>query len=177
MELTEYVLERCISEMNTFDALCLRESVVTGNNYWARARAFERDSYFRSLYYEAARCLRRNVFNDIGGYDTSLIGLEDIALQANLIQSGYRIGWIDDTILHHEEDVGFKQYLLKRRLYGSTDKQFQHKFPAYWKRLQSPVKRSRVLLRHYLRVSELSDLQYAPAILLMRSAEFIVRRQ
>ena len=177
MELTERVLEKCILRMDASDALCLRESIVTGNNYWAKARAFERDSYFRSLYYEAARCLRKDVFNDIGGYDTTMTGLEDMALQAKLIEREYRIGWIDDVILHHEEDVGFRQYLAKRREYGRTDKQFQSKYPEHWRRLQSPLLRSKVLLRHYTRVNNLSSLQYAPAILLMRGAEFIMRRQ
>ena len=177
MELTKYVLEKCILGMDASDALCLRESIVTGDNYWAKARAFERDSYFRSLYYEAARCLRKDVFNDIGGYDTTMTGIEDMALQAKLIESDYRIGWVDDVVLHHEEEVGFRQYLTKRRNYGRTDKQFQRKFPEHWSRLQSPLLRSKVLLKHYTGSNNLSSLLYAPAILIMRGAEFIKRRQ
>jgi glycosyltransferase involved in cell wall biosynthesis len=177
MELTEHILERCISGMSTSDALCIREKVVAGDNYWARARAFERDAYFGSLYFEAARCFRRTVFNKLGGYDASLTGLEDMALQAKLIEGGYRIGWIDDPILHHEEDVGFKEYMRKRRLYGSTDKQFRDKFPEYWRILRSPLLRSRVVLRHCARMSEPSALKYIPPIVLMRSAELIARRQ
>ena len=100
-----------------------------------------------------------------------------MALQAKLIEREYRIGWIDDVILHHEEEVGFKQYLTKRREYGRTDKQFQCKYPEYWTRLRSPLLRSKVLLRHYAGANNLSSLQYAPAILLMRGAEFIMRRQ
>ena len=176
MELTKHVLEKCILGMDNSDALCLRESIVTGNNYWAKARAFERDSYFRSLYYEAARCLRKDVFNNICGYDTTMTGIEDMALQARLIERGYRIGWIDEVILHHEEDVGFKQYLTKRREYGRTDKQFRRKYPEHWRRLQSPLLRSKVLLRHYTGANNLYNILYAPAILLMRSAEFIMRR-
>ena len=141
MELTERVLEKCILRMDDSDALCLRESIVTGNNYWAKARAFERDSYFGSLYYEAARCLRKDVFNDIGGYDTTMTGIEDMALQAKLIERDYRIGWVDDVLLHHEEEVGFEQYLTKRMDYGRTDKQFQRKYPEHWRRLQSPLLR------------------------------------
>ena len=177
MELTEHILEQCISGMSTSDALCIMEKVVAGDNYWAKARAFERDAYFGSLYFEAARCFRKMVFNKLGGYDAGLTGLEDMALQAKLIEGGYRIGWIDGAILHHEQDVGFSEYIKKRRLYGGTDKQFRDKFPEYWKRLQSPLLRSRVVLRHCARIGEPSTLKYIPPIMLMRSAEFIARRQ
>ena len=122
------------------------------------------------------RCLSRKAFNEIGGYDTDLIGLEDLALQARLIEGDFKIGWINDTILHHEEEVGFRQYLIKRRLYGSTDKLFSCKYPEYWKRLQSPLQRSKLLLKHYVGKGQISDMQYIPAIMFIRGAEFIARK-
>ena len=136
---------------------------------------FERDSDSRSLYYEAARCLRKDVFNDIGRYVTTMTDIEDMALQAKLIERDYSIGWVDDVVLHHEEEIVFGQYLTKRREYGRTDKQFQCKYPEYWRSLWPPLLRSKVLLRHLVRMSEMPCVQYIPAIVLMRSAELIVR--
>ena len=175
MEIDSFTLELCAIGLATSDALCLRERIIPGNNWWSLARAFERDSYFGTLYYEAARCVRKETFIDIGGYDTDITGLEDMALQAKLIEGGYRIGWIDTPIMHHEEGITLTKYLSKRKFYGVTDERFRTQYPRYWKLLKSPFHRSKALLSHLRSVNRLNSIFYLILILIARSMEFVVR--
>jgi GT2 family glycosyltransferase len=92
MELTTGVIRQCQERIGDYDALCIHERVAPGVNYWARARAVERDSCYKSFFCEAARCFRTDTFRALGGYDPSLVGLEDMDLQAKLWERGMRLG-------------------------------------------------------------------------------------
>ena len=175
MELTEHVIESCMKEIHNNDALCVKEVVIAGSNYWAKVRSFEKGCYYHSLYFEAARCTKRDVFFKLGGYDPSLTGLEDMALQASLIKQGVKIGWVSDEILHHEEKVDMISYLRKRRWYGKTDKTFASEFPAYWRILRSPVKRWESISETVRKMDKTTCLYLLPGVFLSRVLEIGVR--
>lgn len=176
MELSANLLEVCVKEIESFDALCIRELIVYGKNYWAKARALERSSYFMSLYFEAARCIRRKVFVAIGGYETDLTGLEDMGLQASLIRKGLSIGWIQVPIYHHEEYLGLREYLHKRIKYGKTDGHFAANYPEYWVKTRSPLARLRCLVKFIVTEKKTGFLYLIPGLLFLRFLELSLRR-
>lgn len=175
MELTASVLQDCARAIELFDAVCIKENIVWGDNIWAKARSFERKSYFGSLYFEAARCLRKSVFFKLGGYDSNITGLEDMALQALLIKYGFRIGWVESEILHHEEGLNLLSYFKKRSHYGSTDTIFATNFPDYWRILCSPKVRLKFIFSYLNREGNMSDILSVSGLVIARLIELAVR--
>ena len=117
MELTRNVVEDCLLGAAGHDALIIPEKTV-GVNYLARIRRIERDACIGSLLFEAARFVRREVFESMGGYDTRLTGLEDYDFQARLEEHGYAIGFSAGEILHHEDGLSLGRHLKKRAYYA-----------------------------------------------------------
>ena len=148
MTLTPGVVASCVKGLECNDALILREITLCGEDIWGKARAFEKSRYYGSLYFEAARCLKRSVFELIGGYDVRLTGTEDIDLQAKLIEGAYKIGWVPQALLHHEEEVGILTYLRKRAYYSLTDRLYSEAHPQLWLIQKSWIRRIKAILSH-----------------------------
>lgn len=175
MELSERVIESCQAKIAKADALCIREIALSGPGYWARVRKAERESYFQSKWFEAPRCLRKHTFNELGGYDESITGLEDMDLQASLIERDFVFGWVDEPILHDERDVSFFGYVRKRAQYGKSDRRFAAKHPESWRVLRSPVARFRSITAYRGRSDTPWSLSLIPGMVATRLAEGAVR--
>lgn len=171
MELTANVLSMCLDNIGSYDALCIKEKVMAGG-YWGKARAFERDGFFGSLYFEAARCFNRKFFQEIGGYDIQLDAFEDLDLQAHLIQANFRIGWVDSVIIHHEEKIGFSEYLRKRIENGQGMKIYMSRYPEISRVIVSPLKRAEFILVRLRRNANMEDILLLPGLIAMRVIEF-----
>lgn len=172
MELARTLISDCENQLTHFDAVCIEETTPKGT-YWSQARELERRGCFGSTYFEAARALRSDVFGQIGGYDTLLVGLEDMDLQARLIHDGFRIGWLPNGLTHHDEGLGFRSYLAKKT--GRSPKEFARKNPEYWRLLRSPVSRARLVLRGLSRGQKSSDVMLVPGLAIIRAVEYFAR--
>ncbi len=60
----------------------------------------------------------RSVFQSIGGFDTSLIRGEDIALSWDLIERGVELGYAPDAIVHYRHRRGMWPMMKQHYLYG-----------------------------------------------------------
>lgn len=176
MELTKHVLMSCHNLIKTHDALCIREDVPLGN-YWATSRGLEKKFSFGSLIFEAARCFRRNVFFEIGGYDERLTSLEDVGLQFTLLERGYEIGWVHEPIIHHEEEIGLFSYLHKRKRFIGAFKPIRETHPEYWAIFTSPFDRASLIVNGLRRERSLGLLMFLPGLLVTRGLEFFLRSQ
>ncbi len=128
MELTPRVITNCVELISSHDALIVPETSI-GASWVARTRAEERETYAHSRIYEAARFVRRDVFFAVGQYNTTLTGLEDYDLQANLEENGYRIGHATEHIFHLEDDLSIRQLMKKRAYYGRGLKKYTELHP------------------------------------------------
>jgi len=117
MELSERVVEDCVLRMAGCDALIIPE-VTLGESWVAKVRRIERESYRNSYLFEAARLVRKDVFETLGGYETRLTGLEDYDFEAKLEEHGYAVGHAEEEILHHEENLDLGRFLRKRAYYA-----------------------------------------------------------
>lgn len=172
MEMTPRVVEACVDGVGRgADALCVLEQPV-GKSYWSRARALECSGYFGSEIFEAARCFRRDAFEELGGYDPSMTGAEDLDIQARVVQGEYRLGWVKTPILHHEEDLGFRGYLKKRSYYAKTDRTYAIRHAARWRRQRSIRER---WSRLRPRVGSLQAMELLPGLVLIRGLEWVLR--
>jgi glycosyltransferase involved in cell wall biosynthesis len=172
MEMTPRVAEACVDGINLgADALCLLEHSI-GNGYWNKARALERSQYFGSEIFEAARCFRRYTFEELGGYDSAMTGVEDLDIQARLNEAGYRLGWVKTPILHHEEKLGLREYLKKRSYYSRTDRLYASRHPSRWRRQRSIRERWLQLSRSGWSLEALGLL---PGLAIVRGVEWLLR--
>jgi glycosyltransferase involved in cell wall biosynthesis len=172
MEMTPRVVEACVDATRQGrDALCILEQSV-GTGYWNRARAFEQSGYFGSEIFEAARCFRRDTFEQLGGYDRSMTGVEDLDIQARVVEAGYGLGWVNAPILHHEENLGFRGYLKKRSYYARTDQAYAIRHAARWRRQRSMRER---WSRLSPRIRSLRDMELLPGLVLIRGLEWVLR--
>lgn len=175
MELDSGVVTECIRSGGAYDAMILHEVVRPGNNYWAKSRAFERDAYFKTGIFEAARLIKKDIFEKLGGYDERFVGLEDMELQARLVEGRLTIGWVDACLYHHEESVGLVEYLRKRADYSHVDRLFRATHKEYFGLLSSPYLRAKYLLRAGSRRPLRLSLYLVPGLLLQRSLEYAIR--
>lgn len=175
MELTPKVVSAVNVAIRSHDAVILRELVHAGGNYWAEARALERESYFRTTVYEAARAFRRDLFLQMGGYRSALNGLEDMDFQARLLETHAKLAWVEEPLIHHESDVGIVEYLNRRSAYGRADTEFQRLHPWFWRQMISPVGRVEAILTHAKRTPFETVLRDLPGLVLQRALEMTYR--
>lgn len=177
MELTEKVLESTVKSLDSYAAVCLLEVSPSASGYWSRVRALERRSYFGIAQLQAARGFRREVFEKMGGFDSRLTGLEDMDLQARLVESGIEIGWVDSPIIHHDEQLGFGDYFTKRRMYGRADAVFAQRHPAFWRDMRSTTLRTRQILTALRRGGTEGGLIQLPGVAIRWFTEAVVRTE
>jgi glycosyltransferase involved in cell wall biosynthesis len=120
MILTENVIKECVDTLTNnpeLVALHIPEKIV-GEGYWIKVRDFE-GSFYRGTVIEAVRFMRRTVFLQLGGFDTSLCGPEDWDLDKRVRSVG-SVSAITSLILHNEHRIEVKNYLKKKSYYAQT---------------------------------------------------------
>ncbi len=119
MELTPKVIEACVGEMtkdsNVKGVIIPEESFGIG--FWAKCKALERSYYVGNDDIEAARFFPRDVYQDLGGFDTELVAGEDWDLSARVRATG-TITHIQEFIRHNEGRISFMSTLKKKYYYA-----------------------------------------------------------
>ena len=93
----------------------------------------------------AVRFIRRDVFLEVGGLDTSLIAAEDYDLH-NRISKFYPVERIDKTEIHVREPKSLLDVARKHYYYGKTISRFVHKNRLQGVKQLNPARS--VYLRH-----------------------------
>jgi glycosyltransferase involved in cell wall biosynthesis len=173
MEASPSLVRESIQRLGECDAAAIREVVLT-DNYWGRTRALEKECFFRSTTWEAARLFRREVFLEIGGYDVRLgSSFEDMDLQFRLQAHGAKVSWVEAPVYHHEEGMGLLNYIHKRRVLPLG--QFIKSHPVEWRAFYAPRARVRRILGHIKSTGRLSDITLLPGLVILRGAELLAR--
>ncbi|MGH9154162.1 MAG: glycosyltransferase family 2 protein [Acidimicrobiales bacterium] len=94
--------------------------VSFGSGFWAKCKVLEKQLYLGDGTVEAARALRRDAFDQVGGYDAGLTGQEDWDLPDRLRREGWGIGRIEATVHHDEGRLSLAETFRKKRYYGRT---------------------------------------------------------
>ena len=96
----------------------------------AKARFYERLSYYGSGVYEAARFMKKNIFRRIGGFDEALYANEDYDLHQRLLKIGAKIAITKHSFeIHIGEPKNMKEYIIKNIYYGSNITRYIKKSP------------------------------------------------
>lgn len=144
MELSDGVLSECLDYLEQgLDGIILPE-LNLGTGLIGRVRSWEREVVLKSDSLCFARLIRRDRFFSVGGFDEGILGFEDLDLQASLIEAGCRFTRATRPLLHHEETLGARQYLRKRRYYRKTSHRYKVKHPLIASEVFSPISRLRI---------------------------------
>jgi glycosyltransferase involved in cell wall biosynthesis len=171
MVVTPGVLNAVLEALNEFPAVVVREVVKPAPGYWGAARAFERESYFQSNIFEAARGFDKQTFLKLGGYNSQMDGIEDLDLHARILESNTRLGWVTQPLVHDESGVSFGRYLARRVGYGRVDGLFAREHPERWRELSSPVVRLKWVLANAKRSPRARTWELLPGIVVQRAIE------
>jgi len=109
-------------------AVVIPERTV-GKSFTARVRAFERGFYAEGSSVEAARVFRRDIFEQVGGYDEGLTGSEDWDLHMR-VAAGHSVSRANATIYHDESGISFVAACRKKAAYARGMQLFLKKHGA-----------------------------------------------
>ncbi|HSX17222.1 MAG TPA: glycosyltransferase [Patescibacteria group bacterium] len=128
MELTPHVIQDCVDTMHyrpqTSGIIIPEESF--GQGFWAQCKSLERSFYHGNDAIEAARFFAKSTYQDVGGYDETMVSGEDWDLSARVRNLG-KIERISSIIRHNEGNFKLIQSLRKKYYYAGQAKAYLRK--------------------------------------------------
>jgi glycosyltransferase involved in cell wall biosynthesis len=116
-------IRECVDTMerHNADALIVPEESY-GEGFWAQCRRLEKACYNRNpqSLTDAARFLRKSVWDSLGGLDATLGGNDDYDLQLRLNEAGFKTVKLSGSIRHYEGSLSLRKHLRKKFIYGKT---------------------------------------------------------
>lgn len=150
IELTPRVIEECVKKVSDgFDAIVLPE-IIVGEGFWAKCRALEARCYLDDPgIIVCPRFFKKEVFEEVCGYDEKLEAGEDWDIRERLKEKGFTICQVTTLTMHNEGKVRLANRLKKKYYYGLVISEYikKHKHKGIVKK-QIPLLR-RAYLRHW----------------------------
>jgi glycosyltransferase involved in cell wall biosynthesis len=113
------VVEECVSKIQEgFEAIVVHNSPDTRISWIAKIRKFEVDMYKYDITHSAARFLKKEVYEAIGGNNEKITAAEDYDFQNKLNKNGYQTGFVDAEALHLGEPTDILAHMKKFYWYG-----------------------------------------------------------
>ncbi len=81
---------------------------------------YERVARYRSVDFvsSATAAYRRETFQAIGGFDTAMLGAEDVDLSFRLAEAGYKLVFAPDAVVYHPHPVTLWAYVRRKFQYA-----------------------------------------------------------
>jgi glycosyltransferase involved in cell wall biosynthesis len=89
-----------------------------GDGFWTKCRVLEKSLYVGNESVEAARAFRREVFEEVGGWNEALTAAEDWDLDDRIRNHGVQVGRVEAFIWHDEGKLRLRGTFGKKRYYG-----------------------------------------------------------
>ncbi|OGG12557.1 hypothetical protein A3D77_04415 [Candidatus Gottesmanbacteria bacterium RIFCSPHIGHO2_02_FULL_39_11] len=117
MSLSPKLIEDCVERISDgiFAGLYIPE-IMTGNSFWGKVRNFER-SFYNGTVIDCVRFFPKKIWQELGGFDESLIAAEDWDLDRRLAAIG-KTTVTASVLFHSERNFSFKKYLKKKAYYA-----------------------------------------------------------
>jgi glycosyltransferase involved in cell wall biosynthesis len=170
MELTPKVIEVCVSKMTkdlTVKGVIIPEESF-GVGFWSDCKALERSFYVGNDDIEAARFFMRATYNQVGGFDESLVAGEDWDLSDRVKAIGH-LARVDEFIRHNEGRILFMDSVKKKYYYTKYARAYIQKSAAST-RHAGPIHRYKLFLSrpaHLFRIPLLGL-----GVLIFKTAEY-----
>lgn len=169
MYLTPKVLENCYGtiEEKKYIALTIPE-ISIGEGYWMRCVALERyvTTYLEEGLNECCRFFKKKDALAIGGYDTTIVGVEDSDFHHRMAKIG-KIGKAKNYIYHDEGHIRFFDRIRKKYYYSRAFRQYVRRYPTIAANQFFPIKKA--YFKHWRLFAKNPHLTCG--IILLRGAE------
>jgi glycosyltransferase involved in cell wall biosynthesis len=123
MELAPGLIEESVKilyDNPNIGALIVHE-VDMVNGFWSKVKAFERKCYWGNDNIESARIVKREIFNEVRGYDENISSGEDFDIHKRY-KEVTEITFCRNTVLHNLGYLNFNKLIMKKYNYGKTAK-------------------------------------------------------
>ena len=141
----EEAVNKC--ERESYDAICIHNTSDPTISFWAKVRKLERDCYEDDELNVAARFIRKDALESVGGFNEELIAGEDYDLHNRLLRVGYKTGRIASKEIHIGEPKSLWEIIKKHYYYGKTLPKFIEKNKDRGIKQLSPIRPA--YLRHW----------------------------
>lgn len=123
--LSPAVIEKSVARLENSDLLALYiPEIVLGSSFWSRVRRFER-SFYDGTIVDCVRIIRKDAFEQVGGFDVEITGQEDWDLDKKIRNLG-PVDVVDDYDLrevnHRLKAVDYQQTSLAGELREVSEK-------------------------------------------------------
>lgn len=130
--LSKSVIEECVEkcEFKKCDSVATYWGPDPSISFWARVRKLEKDSYKHDPQHNASNFYKKDLFDQIGGYNEDMVAGEDYDIQNRIFYNNYKTCFIESECLHIGEPKTVKEIIKSNYKYGKTVKNFlrQNKF-------------------------------------------------
>lgn len=148
MELEIDVIKECVNKIESIKNAggVIIPEISVGPSFWVKVRNFER-SFYNETKIESARFFKKQIIDDIGGYEEDIVFFEESTLPQKIERNGFRIDLrITSHIIHHEENFNFFKWLNKKYYYAQKIGPYLEKYDKYATSQISPLYRLRIFL-------------------------------
>ncbi|MGW4809774.1 glycosyltransferase [Kitasatospora sp. NPDC004272] len=159
---------RRLIEDEGYDALVIPE-VSVGEGFWARCKVLEKRCWDGDSAVESLRCLRRELYDRVGGHDEGLVWSEDKDLDLRVRATGARITTTRSVLIHDEGRTTLRAAMRKKAHYAATAGRYAARHPRHFAAQAGPW-RLPVLAARAWRLSR--DPVLTAGLLLLKTCEF-----
>ena len=126
----DFVLDRTVIETavaacsNGIELVAIHNDSSPDVSFWSRVRRLERQMYRDDDLVVGVRFFSRHAFDDVGGFDETLVAGEDFDIHNRLLRKGYAFRRIEPGELHLGEPRTLGEIARKSFFYGRTMRRF-----------------------------------------------------
>jgi arabinofuranan 3-O-arabinosyltransferase len=150
MTITPGLIGECVDLLDGgYDALVIPEESI-GTTFWARCKWLEKKIYDGVEQIESLRCVRRDIYDKLGGHDERMIFSEDKDFDLRVRKAGYRVGRTRAFLYHNEGELRLRKTMRKKLGYSGTADLFAGEHPEAYRWQTNILHRFGLYLRNYL---------------------------
>lgn len=171
MKLEPALIEECVLlTKKGFEALVIPEESF-GVGFWAQCKWLEKKCYEGVQNIESLRCIKKEVYESIGGHNPKLVFSEDKDLDIRVRSAGYKIARTKSKIFHNEGELKLGKTLNKKLSYSRTANEFAALHPKEFAWQRNIVYRYGIYLKN-IKYLFMHPLLYI-GMIYMKTCEFM----
>ncbi|MAG07432.1 hypothetical protein CMI46_01290 [Candidatus Pacearchaeota archaeon] len=135
MELSPRLIEELSKFLETNTAILIPE-VSFGKGFWAKCKQFERLMYRKGDIAQLPRVYPKKIFLDVGGFDDTMLGTEDLDLFYRIKQENkdLKISEVKSVIYHNEGRLTYSQIVKRMTFYTKSLRKYKKRYPHMLKK-------------------------------------------
>ncbi len=144
MYLTKNVIRECFNVYKKEKVIALTiPEISIGKGYWTKCVALERyvNDVLENGMNECCRFFKKKDALKIGGYDKSIVGVEDSDFHYKMLKMG-KIGKVKSIIYHDEGKTSFFLRVRKKFYYSKAFRKYLKRYPGIATKQFFPIKKS-----------------------------------